>query len=300
MDSTKTSRSIADDYVNLFRLADELQDACRSILEEFNTRRTKLFDLVAHQRIFLFIFTRALKTYSSILELCKQGFGQDVAVLIRSLLENLITAKYIIRRPKTAKELAERFVAYKWVIFKRHLPEQERSFLHAPPEKRAEFEKHKRLILEKVDEFKKKFHVTSDRGLLTWSGKTVRDMARDLGREWQEEYDETFRLCSRFSHPSILGDQEYMIQDGNHLTFSPLPSKLGVRTNLRHALHFYLEFLVTVDELFELKHGDRLNDLRRRFSEIQKNESAPEELAPSRPSASTPPIRECTVVFKTR
>lgn len=208
------------EHRELFDFSDEINHFTSSLLNEFNNRRIKLFDLPAYQRIFLFIVTRSIKTYASILVLCKAGYGQDVSTLLRSLLENLVTAKYIIHDPLTADEKARRFVAYKWVIFKRQLPEQEKMFRSANSEQKNELFEKKQKIQKKVDEFKVNFHITSDKALITWSGKSIRDMAKKVDHKLLDEYEKTFRLCSRFSHPSILGDNEYLIQDNNNLIFS--------------------------------------------------------------------------------
>ncbi|HPB69201.1 MAG TPA: DUF5677 domain-containing protein, partial [Candidatus Omnitrophota bacterium] len=75
-------------------------DLGKTLFQDINRRNIKLFDLPAHKRIFLFIMTRAVKTFAAIEVLCKRGYGQDVSALIRSLLENLITVRYIIYDPR--------------------------------------------------------------------------------------------------------------------------------------------------------------------------------------------------------
>ncbi|MBZ0167767.1 MAG: DUF5677 domain-containing protein, partial [Candidatus Omnitrophica bacterium] len=241
-----------DSFATLFEFSDEIVQFITDTLDEFNTRQIKLFDLPAYQRIFLFILTRSIKTFSSILVLCRSGYGQDVATLMRSLLENLVTARYIIHDKSQANDFARRFVAYKWVIFKRQLPEQEKGVRYGSAEEKNALLDRKKLILGKVEEFKHDFHITSDRALITWSGKSVRDMAKKVGPKLLEEYEKTFRLCSRFSHPSILGDNEYLIQNSNQLMFSPQPSTIGIESNLQSAIEYALEFLLIADELFHL------------------------------------------------
>lgn len=300
MHDPSTEKFIDMESPELSHLALEAGDLVNQLLVQFNARQTKLFDLPAHQRIFLFILTRSIKTYSSIVLLCRHGYGQDVATLLRGLLENLITARYILHNPKNANHLAERFVAYKWIIFKRSLPEQEQDLKAAPKDKRDGFFKRKAAIMRHVEEFKQKFNVTSDRALLTWSGKTVRDMAKYVDARLLDEYDLTFRQCSKFSHPSILGDHEYLIQDNKNLVFSPLPSPLGVAVNLQQAVQYFLEFAKVVNELFGLKKNSELVALRSRYQSLTSLEKKPGSGAGHQPSIPTTPIRECTIVFKVR
>lgn len=287
------------DYPELFELADKVDAQIKSLLEEFNKRNLKLFDLPANQRIFLFIVTRSFKTYASILELCKKGYGQDVATLLRSLLENLVTAKYIIHNKNTADNKAARFVAYKWIIFKRHLPDQEKNVRHGSDSEKNEFLEKKNRVLEKVEDFKTKFGVTSDRALVTWSGKTIRDMAKEVDKKLLNEYETTFRLCSRFSHPTILGDNEYLIQDDQKLIFSPLPSNIGVVPNLSSAIKYTISFLHVINNLFgfhQNKHIRSLDEDLKRIQQAYLEKSPDDEKTQLRkPTAS---IKESTISFK--
>ena len=286
-------------FAEIFAFSDEIDAFIAASLEEFNKLRIKLFDLPAYQRIFLFILTRSIKPFSSVIILCRSGFGQDVATLMRSLLENLITARYIVHDKSTANTLAKRFVAYKWVIFKRQLPEQELSARHGSDADKNAFLERKNLVLGKVQEFREEFDITSDRALITWSGKSVRDMARKVNRTLLDEYEKTFRLCSRFSHPSILGDNEYLIQNDNQLTFSPQPSAIGIVSNLENAIAYALDFLTVTDELFQLGQRAQIDRLLEKSAEIFKRAAAQDGSADS--SATKPPspsIRDTIVTFQ--
>ncbi|MGE0269541.1 MAG: DUF5677 domain-containing protein [Candidatus Omnitrophota bacterium] len=288
------------EYQELFDFSDDINQFTSSLLNEFNGRKIKLFDLPAYQRIFLFIVTRSIKTFASILVLCKAGYGQDVSTLLRSLLENLVTAKYIIHDPDTADEKARRFVAYKWVIFKRQLPEQEKMAKTASVEQKNELLERKHKIQKKVDEFKNNFNIISDKALITWSGKSIRDMAKKVDHKLLDEYEKTFRLCSRFSHPSILGDNEYLIQDDKNLIFSPLPSDIGIVTNLVSAIKYEMEFLNVTNHLFKLNKQAEIVKFTTNYDTLFNNVKYSED-ALAKKSAQTPSsmLRESTVTFKT-
>lgn len=295
-----SAHHIQEDFKELFDMAFEVEDTTWGLLDKFNQREMKLFDFPPHQRIFLFVLTRSIKTYSSILHLCKQGYGQDVSNLLRTLLENLITVKYILRHKDTANDLAKRFVSYKWIIFKRHLADQEKNVPLMGEAEKEEFLKKKTVILKHVEEFKKTFNIVSDKALLTWSGKTVRDMAKFVDEKLLEEYETTFRLCSRFSHPSILGDQEYIIQDNKHLIFSPLPSSIGVVVNLKNAIKYMLEFLNIIDALYAFHYQPTLNDLRVKFayiSSLEKYQKDPSSAERNQNISAS--IKESIITFKT-
>lgn len=289
-------------YAPLFDTAQQVDTCLRFLLGELNQRQIKLFDLATHQRVFLFILTRSLKTYASIVLLCRNGYGQDASALLRSLLENIVTVEFILYDKKKADDLAKRFVAYKWVIMKRHLAEQEQQLATMSAAQMKEYQQKRAMILAKVEEFKKNFRVISDRALVTWSGKTVRDMARQVDKQLLAEYDTTFRLCSRFSHPSILGDQEYMVQDGKQLVFSPLPSDIGLVLNLHNAVKYALRLARVINDLFGFAAMERIKMLEQQVQQIFQGEiSAPAAAQNKNGQAESPAhsIRESVIVFKT-
>lgn len=282
---------------DLIKLGEEVRQLARNVLQEMNARALKLFDLPAHKRIFLFIFTRAMKTFAAIETLCQHGYGQDVAPLLRSIMENLITARYIVHDLNQADQLARRFVEYKWIIFRRTLAEEELSLRAAPEAARQGFEQKKRLVLEHVQKYKVDYNIQSDRALLTWSGRTVKDMARAVGHQLHQEYEQTFRFCSRFSHPTILGDREYMVQDDKTLTFSPQPSRVGTEMNYVTAAIYCLRFLEAANALFALSFGPQAQDLLRRCQHLAGGEG---ETPAAGQSSLKPPanIRDVKVFFQ--
>jgi len=251
-----------------FHLADKISETTNALLKEFNSRDIKLKGLSPHHRIFLFFITRAIKTFSAIKILCQKGYGQDIATLLRGLLENLISVKYILSDPKSADHKAVRFVEYKWIIFRRYLPDEREEVSQVTDPLQQELISQKTLIAEKIKEFKKKYNITSDRALITWSGRSVRDMARMISRKWMGEYDSTFRLSSRFSHPSIIGDREYMNHEDNNLIFYPFPSMTGVLTNLRIAIYYVYEYLVMMNELLNLNFTEKLKSLKEEIERV--------------------------------
>ncbi len=258
----EVQKAILNDNPELFKLGEDAYRISDLLTKKFNERGLSLGDLTPSQRIFLFFWVRAVKTYSSISLLCAKGYGQDVATLLRSLLENMIAIKFILNNPKTADSLAVRFVEYKWIIFKRYLPEEEQRIKKASYEIKEKFYKKSRAISEKVEEFKKKYQIVSDKALITWSGHSIRDMAKMAGHELLEEYDYTFRLCSRFAHSSILGDKDYVHKEEDVLILSSVPSSVGVFDNLKNAIKYLVEFLMIFNNFYSLDHMQFIDQLK--------------------------------------
>ncbi|MEW5894190.1 MAG: DUF5677 domain-containing protein [Candidatus Omnitrophota bacterium] len=261
--------AIEDKNKRLFAFERELDQISLSLLNMFDDRRLKLFSIPPHKRIFLFFLTRALKTHQAIKILCREGFGQDAAVLLRSLLENLISFRYVLHHSEEADALAARFVAYKWVIFHRHLWEQEREEREKGDREYRLFVQRKELILKNFEEFKTKYHINSGRGLLTWSGRTVKDMAGIVSKDLLKEYESMFRTCSKFTHPSIISDKEYMVIDDEEIVFSVSPSLIGVEIILSKNISYTFDVLSIFAGLFQLKCDVVLNAFERKFKAYQ-------------------------------
>jgi hypothetical protein len=289
-------------YVNepdLLHLIEQIDQLTNTFLEKFNTHQFILFDFPPHQRIFLFIFSRAMKTFRSITLLCQKGFGQDAAPLLRTLLENLISTRYILKDKDKADTLTKRFVDYKWIILKKRLGNPKKNSRQPKPQDPLS-NKNKDLILQKAKGFKEEFHVKSDRALLTWSGKTLKDMAKAVSKELEKEYDATFRLCSRFSHPSIIGDREYMFQEDQKLTFSPLPSAIGTETNLQLASLYYLDFLTLADKLFLNEFNNEIIPMREKLESFIAQSKKLNDLSPDKKNSKQTILKESIVYFKTK
>jgi hypothetical protein len=286
---------VSADHQELFQLSADIRSAAFAFLEDFNSRQIRLINLAPHKRLFLFFLTRALKTYSAVQALCREGYGQDVYVLLRNMLEMLISMKYILVDERKAAEKAVRFVEYKWVIFKRSLPDE--GTLGASPSGSDEQSKRAR-IMERFEEFKKKYRIGSDRGLLTWSGRSVRDMAKTADPDLLKEYDRAFRQYSKFSHPGIIGDREYVNLEAAMLHFSPLPAGGGSLVfSLKSAVTYVVLVVRMFNDLFRLGYDKQLDEFSARSEEVFKMEKYAEDVSPGDKTFDKERREEITVFF---
>lgn len=82
---------------NLFQLADDMINTGKM------KRDAPLHDVIA------FLFSKALKTFQAVDILCQRGYGQDVAILARTLFEILVHVRYLA---KGDDELVNKFVRF--------------------------------------------------------------------------------------------------------------------------------------------------------------------------------------------
>lgn len=259
--NNKEQEKILADFPEIFDLAIQSKKAANLLLRDFNSRNIKLGELAPSKRLMLFFMAKIIKTYSAILILCREGYGQDSYALLRGLLETLISIKYIFSDALSADEKAVRFVEYKWVILKRYSQEYEEGSL----------------IQNKFSEFKKKYNIISDKALITWSGKSVRDMAKHCGVNLLDEYDFGFRIYSRFSHPSIIGDKEYLRYENDVLRFSFFLDSSGIILSLKKATLYLIEFLFIFNKSFNIQGDLQLSKLQGAVDKIFQMEKYSEQ-----------------------
>ncbi|MCL5409688.1 MAG: DUF5677 domain-containing protein [Patescibacteria group bacterium] len=148
------------------------------------------------------LFLQVTKLHTSIaavLELVKKGYGMDAMIVVRSMLNNLISCKWIMYFK--SKTRAKRFIQYNTVLRKRFLavalkyPEQKSHFLKVLVDEKE--------INSSYKKIEKKF---KDR--YSWSDKKIWRMAKDVGLNW--DYDFIYNLASSLEHSDINSLNEYL------------------------------------------------------------------------------------------
>ncbi|UCB57056.1 MAG: hypothetical protein JSV30_00200 [Candidatus Omnitrophota bacterium] len=233
----------------LFECADNLYHLIDTLLIVFNqsSNNFRPSRIPKYKNTFLYLFNTSIRHYKSIDLLCQEGHGMSALILMRSLLENLITTKYIILN-KNPNELAQRFEEYKWLLMRKQLKywktnkqveskKLQKSILSKEPE-----------ILAKVKEYKVNFKVKN--GLSTWSGKSVERMAEVVGMS--NEYNLVYRMCCLISHPSMLGIIQEVKRTEEYTYFSSDPSYCNIITNMILTIEYMHTFLSVYNDLFEL------------------------------------------------
>lgn len=231
----------------LFDIAAELHKLLDDVATEINKKQLQLSALENYKKSSLYFFVAAFKSFSAIHILCREGYGQDSSVVLRSLMENLISLKYIlIGDRKNRNERAERFVEYRWVELKRLIDYWENHAFNDALKEKVMSKKEE--VYETAAAFKKRYKA---KDLSTWAGISIRKMAEEV--YMLEEYLLAYRLCCSFSHPSFIGLLERTDRVGDDVMFSSNPSFRGIIEDMKSAISFMMQFLILFDKIFDLK-----------------------------------------------
>lgn len=219
-----------------------------------------------------FCLGKAYKTHGSVLLLCRQGYGQDAAILVRSLIDLLITLLYILNDP--SNERISRYFSYDWILCKKmfeyaktkpHLLKAlEVNDVNPLPDKLTtkEIEEHARLAQEK-------YHYGRD-----WSIHNMRDMAKEVGEE--DLYLTMYKLQSQLIHTAPRTMNEYIKKEDEGYKIEVGQNTRWVEEALVSAFDCFYMIIGQYDKLLELGFANQLDDVAKRYSsEVAKINSIP-------------------------
>jgi excisionase family DNA binding protein len=114
--------SVSEKDIFEYKINKEIKSKFRKLIE-FNQSLRKIVDVVLDKEpkvvgpkdmLGVFAIGRGCKQHEAILMLCKEGFGEDAAILARSLFDLLITYLYILK--DKSDQRAYRYFDYDWVL----------------------------------------------------------------------------------------------------------------------------------------------------------------------------------------
>ncbi|HWZ23471.1 MAG TPA: DUF5677 domain-containing protein, partial [Cytophagaceae bacterium] len=242
-------------------LADEMRHVFNGKSKENDFRRSKM---PLHKTVFLYLITTVMQRFNSIRILCTEGYGQCSLIILRSMLESLISAKYIILDEKVANERAERFEEYRWVEMRKHLKYWKTEDVHNKELAKTILSRETEVI-DNFNKFKERF-IKNNKELSTWSGNSIEDMARDVGM--LADYNSVYRLCCNSSHPSFLGTGQSVVKTKEATHYSSSPSLQNVIANVEMSIVYFAEFLFIYDYLFGLGMRQRIYDYQTKAKQV--------------------------------
>lgn len=230
---------------NLYKLIDELRGISKRCLVNQSLPEKEKEELL------LFAIGKSDKTLMAISLLCKQGFGQDAAMLSRSLFELALTVNYIMSDETDG--LIKRFFAYDWV-------QREEMYDYSKNDD-DEYEniKKKAEIANKSYQYKKK----------GWSKINIYQMAKICG--WKNMYKTIYKILCAFTHVNTRSFNDYLKVDdkGNFLVDSG-PNESLIDETLILSVYSYLQILYYFDDYFNKGYKNKLNKIEDEINKICK------------------------------
>jgi hypothetical protein len=184
---------------------------------------------------------KTLKTSLAIQNLLEQGFLEDAYILIRSILESLITLEYISR---DVHKRIRQFHEYSFVF--KHRWREAHNDIHekdvasaADPEKMKTIERHE----EEYQRVKKYYKSES-----SWSNQPIRNMAKEVDLE--STYRIIYTILCQFSHNTV-NTENSIIKDGDEGGFKIIIAPGDEDEQLfKTAIHLTASYTMMVTQLF--------------------------------------------------
>jgi len=209
-----------------------------------------------------FALGKAYKTHGAILLLCKQGYGEDAAILTRSLFDLTITLPYILKDPTNKRVL--RYFHYDSIIRKRMYDYVFTVSTFAKLFKERQLSpKPGDTSIEEVEKQAKLAQKKYNYGRMGWSDKPIRQMAEEVGREGV--YQTVYYLQSNISHSAARSMNDYVKAHDRGFTVNIGQSESWLQEDLIATFDFFMAIVDRSNKLLRLGITKQLNNLSKRY-----------------------------------
>lgn len=203
---------------------------------------------------------KALKTHRAIEHLLERGFVEDATILLRSLLETVISLRYVLLEPSKHARL---YQEYDVIVRRRMLRalQKQRSAVGLKPlyGRGDDAEELEREYSRVVGNYPRK---------TCWSGKTVRDMAHDVCLA--NQYDLLYRWHSQFVHSTSYTAKHYIQRehhDGLIVDLDPKNEQEYIPF-LSEMCTYSIEIATRYEHVFGTGLGTKVDDLVSQFNKL--------------------------------
>jgi len=211
----------------------------------------------------VFCFAKAHKTQGAVLLLCENGLGQDAAMLMRSLIDILITLFYILDDP--GDERMQRYFDYDWILRKKMFV-----YCKSRPELLALMPHDDvKIVEEQAKIAQQKYGYERN-----WSNKNIREMAEEIGRV--DLYATVYSLQSQIIHTASRAMNEYIKKDGEEYKINVGTSDSWIEETLVASFDCFYNIIFKCNELLQLGKTSQLERIMERYvKEVENCNSSP-------------------------
>lgn len=259
VESEKSKEFIKETFEKEFLAQDKLlEDAIKAMDElekdpNFSKKISTYFHLSAYA-----LLLKGFNTFWATLTLCKEGFGSEAMITVRSLFNLVINLLWISK--ENPEERAERFLAFD-IVYRKQRRDIVKSYNPSLPDP-PNFTK----IEGQYDSLKTKYNLTGDPRRDKWTEKSIARMTDEVGKK--KDYDIIYSYLSEIEHSGASSLSRYVEVDNASLKLHPGPSTEAIYIGLLlNYDNFYL-LLRQVNNLIPL--SINLDDHKKSFEELYK------------------------------
>jgi len=221
-----------------------------------------------------FLFAKSTKTFRALNILCQNGYGEDAAILARSVLENVINLAYMNEDDKQNR--AELFIYHSFIDRKNKIKQIENNQYY-PQNIEKKFtdkfeEVYKKAVKLQDYECKKikserKYNIKKQ----SWSCLSLANMAEETKLK-ELYYDQIYWLISNLSHPSDNASMNYIFENKNGgILINDMPSDKWVEQSLILGFDCFYKMVQLVNDIFELNFDNKIRIMEKEYLKITKS-----------------------------
>ncbi len=212
-----------------------------------------------------FCVGKAYKTQGAILLLCQQGYGQDASILLRSIVDLLITLLYILKEPTNGR--MQRYFDYDWILRKKMFDYgKTKPDILQQLEERSVLQNTQDDSIEKIEEMAKKAQELHKYSNNRWSEQSVAEMAEEVGRV--DLYRTVYKLQSQLIHTAPRTMNEYVKQEGNGFIIEVGQNEKWVEETLVATFDCIYNLIGEFDKLLQLGFAKRLDEIAQDYLKV--------------------------------
>lgn len=179
-----------------------------------------------------YAIAKAYKSHKAAVILCRKGYGEDAAIISRSMFELLINFLYILKDDSDYR--VNRYMDYDWILRNNiYKYAKTKESMVKMMEAREATQSTGIDTREKIEAKAKKVQEKYKYNNSGWSDKSLRDMSSDVGRS--DEYSTIYKLHSQIAHNATRNVNDYL-----------RASETGFKVNVRPSENWVGESLISV------------------------------------------------------
>lgn len=245
-------------------------------LFKLNEELMHLADFITNDRILVneqkehylaIAYGKAFKTFSAVLLLCKNGYGQDGFVLSRTLFELTVNTFFIFK--DQTNETIDRYFAYQAILRQKAIQyykkntELNEMLVKAFKQKARQGETIES-VLKLANEMQKKYNFRNNK----WSKHDLAYMAKEVGLEHM--YLTFYKIQNDLAHSTVGGLDDYLFDENNNRIVKTGADFKWIEQCLFDNFHMFSLLTGQFCTTFSIKKKEELKELTSKLIAIDK------------------------------
>lgn len=250
-----------EELKEIYELNNRLLQLAENLQDEFPKRGIKRDTLSQDLFLLCFFFTKASKTASAVVFLCRKGYTEDAFVLVRTIFEIVVKSLYIFKSDSI--ERARAFILYDKLDRKKQLKKIVDWNRKRMIENR-EFEEELKKIETECNALEKDYQISIDK--VMWPKKSLEELSTEV--DFANTYYTVYWLSSLYTHTSSRSSMSFVSETDKGLSFDIKPDEKLSKDVLIYLFNLFIRMVQQFNNRFELGYQNKISELEEQFAKF--------------------------------